>query len=128
MQEVILFIMSFIFIFLIYQFFLIIPAKKAKNDKKKKSHKERRELVEINYLVKRYRLDMDKVNYNQLLQIVGIVSSFDISLIVSIIVALNNFLLEVVLGFVVTLLIIIVSYHLVYLFYKKKGMIINDRV
>lgn len=126
MEEIILFLMSFIFIFIIYQLFLVGPAKRRVNSKMKKQEREKKELVEIKYLVKRYRIDLDKVSYKQLLQIVALVSSFDISLVVSIIMSLNNFLLEIIIGFVATLLIIMLSYHLVYLFYKKKGMINDD--
>lgn len=125
MEEIILFFMSFIFMFLIYQFFLVIPAKKRKKSRKKKGDREKKELVEIKYLEKRYKLDLDKVNYNQLLQIVALVSSFDISLIVSIILMFDILWMEVIVGFVATLLIIAISYHFVYLFYKKKGMIKN---
>lgn len=126
MEEFVLFLMSFVFVFLIYQIFLVGPAKRRARDKKKNKDREKKELVEIKYLVKKYKLDLDKVSYNQLLQIVALVSSFDISLVVSIIMALDNFIMEIVIGFVSTLVIIMMSYHLVYLFYKKKGMIIND--
>lgn len=126
MEEIILFLMSFVFMFLIYQIFLVGPAKRRAKDEKKKKDGEKKELVEIKYLVKKYKLDLNKVSYNQLLQIVALVSSFDISLVVSIIMALNNFILEIVIGFLSTLVIIMMSYHLVYLFYKKKGMISND--
>ncbi len=125
MEEIILFIMSFVFIFVIYQISIVNPAKRRVLDKKKKNDKEKKELVEIKYLVKRYKLDLDKVSYNQLLQIVALVSSFDISLVVSIIMMFDNFIMEIVVGFFATLLIIMISYHLVYLFYKKKGMIKN---
>lgn len=126
MEEFILFLMSFVFMFFIYQLFLVGPAKRRVKDEKRKKDKEKKELVEIKYLVKKYKLDLEKINYNQLLQIVALVSSFDISLIVSIIMALNNFVMEIVIGFLSTLVIIMMSYHLVYLFYKKKGMIVND--
>ena len=81
---------------------------------------------EITYLVKRYHLDMEKISYNQLLQLVAIISSFDISLIVSIILLIDSFIFKVLIGFICTLIIIIVSYHFVYLFYKKKGMVKNE--
>ena len=83
-------------------------------------------LFEIKYLQARYKLDMKKINYNQLLQICAITSSFDISFIVYLIGIINNFILRVLGGFIFTLGIIMLSYHLVYLFYKKKGMIINE--
>ncbi len=126
MEEIILFLMSFVFMFIVYQIFLVGPAKRRAKDKKKQKDREKKELVEVKYLVKKYKLDLNKISYNQLLQIVALVSSFDISLIVSIIMSLNNFLMEIIIGFVATLLIIMMSYHLVYLFYKKKGMIINE--
>lgn len=126
MKELILFFMSFIFMFIIYQIFIVNPAKKRAKNKSKKKEKENKELVEIKYLVKKYKLDLNKISYNQLLQVVALVSSFDISLVVSIIMILNNFLMRIIFGFISTLLIIMISYHLVYLFYKKKGMIIDD--
>ena len=129
MDELRLFILSFIFVLLIYQIFIIIPAKKRKNNKskgRKKKEDTSKELFEIKYLQARYKLDMKKINYNQLLQICAITSSFDISFIVYLIGIINNFILRVLGGFIFTLGIIMLSYHLVYLFYKKKGMIINE--
>lgn len=129
MEELGLFILSFIFVFLIYQIFIIRPAKKRKNNKskgRKKKEDTSKELFEIKYLQARYKLDMKKINYNQLLQICAITSSFDISFIVYLIGIINNFILRVLGGFIFTLGIIMLSYHLVYLFYKKKGMIINE--
>ncbi len=125
MEEVLLFILGFIFIFLVYEIIIVLPAKKSKEGKiygKKKN----KEPAEVKYLVVRYKLDMKKVNYNQLLQIVALTSSFDISVVVSLILAVENFFLAVVVGIITIVFLIIGSYHLVYLFYKKKGMIKND--
>ena len=129
MEELGLFILSFIFVLLIYQIFIIRPAKKRKNNKskgRKKKEDTSKELFEIKYLQARYKLDMKKINYNQLLQICAITSSFDISFIVYLIGIINNFILRILGCFIFTLGIIMLSYHLVYLFYKKKGMIINE--
>lgn len=128
MEELGLFILSFIFVLVIYQIFIIRPLKKKNNKSKgrKKKDDSSKELFEIKYLQARYKLDMKKINYNQLLQICAITSSFDISFIVYLIGIINNFILRVLGGFIFTLGIIMLSYHLVYLFYKKKGMIINE--
>ena len=80
----------------------------------------------MTYLVRKYHLDMEKVSYPQLLQIIALVSSFDIALIVSIILMIENFILSMIIGFISTIIIILVSYHLVYLFYKKKGLIKDE--
>ena len=117
MEELFLFLLSFVFVFILYQLF-IIP--RAKRRKKKKQP------AEVTYLVNRYHLDLEKIKYNKLLHIIAIVSSLDIALIVSIIMSFSNFFLEVIGGFLVTLVIIFFSYHIVYLFYKRKGMIKNE--
>ena len=116
MEEMVLFLLSFVFVFLLYQLFIIPRAKK----------KKKKQPIEISYLVYKYHLDLDKVKYNHILQVSAAVSSFDIALIVSIIMNISNFFLEIIVGFVVTLIIILSSYHIVYLFYKKKGMIKNE--
>ena len=116
-KELILFVISFIVVFLLYQIFVV---RKAKSKKKPK------EPFEVTYLVSKYKLDLEKVNYKRLLRLISIVSSFDIALVVSIIVLLKNYILEIIVGFIATLVIILFSYHLVYLIYKKKGMIKNE--
>ena len=120
MEEVILFLLTFLCVFIFYQIFVV---SKAKRLKKKNSKKSDWEVMEISYLEKRYHIDLDKISYPQLLQIVAITSSFDISLVISIVFLLPNFILEIVVGLISMVLLILISYHLVYLFYKRKGMI-----
>ena len=120
MEEFVLFIMCYFFVFLFYQLFLIVP-------RKKKNKKKNKELLEIRYLEALYHLDLKKISYPQLLQICALVSSFDISLAVSIICHMNHFLLEIFGGLIIMILLIVVSYYFVYLFYKKKGMILNGK-
>ena len=122
MEELILFLMTYVLVFIIYQIFIISPAKKRKknNDKKDK------ELFEVRYLVSKYKLDLDKISYNQLIQICALISSFDISVAVSVVALNNNFLVDMLLGFTTIFVLIFISYHMVYLFYKKKGMIKNE--
>ena len=82
--------------------------------------------MEVTYLVQKYKLDLDKVNYNRLLQVVAFTSSFDIALVVSLILFIKVFLLEIIVGFFCTLIVIYISYYIVYYIYKKKGMIKNE--
>ena len=117
MKDIALFIMTFLFTLLLYELFIV---KRAKNEKKKK------EPLEVTYLVNHYHLDLKKISYPQLLQIIAITSSLDISIVVTIILLIPNFFLEILVGFVSTLVIILLSYHFVYLFYKKKGMIKHE--
>ena len=116
-RELILFLMAFIIVFLLYQLLVV---------RKSKSKKKPKEPFEVTYLVKKYKLDLEKVNYNRLLLVVALVSSLDISIVVTAIAVLKNFVLEMIAGFFGIIFIILLSYHLVYLVYKKKGMIKND--
>ncbi len=116
-RELILFLISFVIVFILYRLLVVRKAKRKKNPKQPR---------EVIYLVDRYNLDLEKVNYKRLLNVISLVSSFDIALIVSVILLFKNFYLEIIVGFVFTLIIILISYHLVYLVYKKKGMIKND--
>ena len=128
MKEVILFIACFILVFICYQVFFILPMKKYRKNKKngkKKKIKEKKELAEIRFLVTKYKLDLDKVNYNKLLLVVSLVSSFDITLIVTIITLFDSYLVSFLLAAVLVLPIVMISYWLVYKFYEKKGMIKN---
>ena len=123
MQEILLFIMSYVLVFVLYQIFVVSKAKKKMASKKK----DKWYPIEVNYLVKKYNLDLEKVNYNQLLQLIAITSSLDIALSVNFMLLLKNFLIEVIGGFIFIIVIILVSYHSIYLFYKRKGMIKNER-
>jgi hypothetical protein len=119
MQEIILFILTFLLLYLLYQIVFIAPLK----SKKKKKKKEEKELLEIRYLKSRYPLDFKKIPENQILQLCAILSCFDMAITVTVVSFVESFLWEIVVGIVVLVLLIVSSYHLVYLFYKKKGMV-----
>lgn len=116
MKVFISFIFTYLLVLAIYEIFLIVPIKR-------KNKKEKKELAEIRFLVTKYGLNIKKVNYNQLLQIVALISSFDISIVVTVVFGLNNWLIQILVMVVLTLILFIISYYLVYCFYKKKGMI-----
>ena len=122
MEELLLFMMSFVLIFVLYQIFIILPAKK-----RIKSGNNTKELLEVKYLENIYKIDLKKIKYEQLIQICALVSSFDISLAVTFVCMVDRLLLELLVGFLSVIILIVVSYHLVYLFYKKKGMIKNGK-
>ncbi len=126
MQEIILFLMCYTVVLFFYEIYFVRRAKNYKSGKMSKRRKERyKEPSEILLLKSKFKLDMDKVNYNQLLQIVALTSSFDISLVVSVMSLIPIFALKLIVGFILIFLTIFISYYLVYLFYKKKGMIKN---
>lgn len=114
-NELILFLIAFVFIWLIYQIFVV---SKTKKDRKKGIIKHPTEIL---YLVSVYKLDLKEVNYNLLLQVVALVSAFDIALIVSICKLIKGYLLSIILCIVGTIILILITYHIVYLIFRKKG-------
>lgn len=120
MEELLLFFMTFLLVLCLYEIFIV---RRHRKDDSKNKKKKINDPFEIVYLERKYRLDMDKVPYNQLLQLVALTSSLDIAIIVSIIVRIESFFVKMLSGFICTICLIVVSYHLIYLFYKKKGMI-----
>ena len=121
MKEFLLFIFTFFITLIFYEIFVV-----SKTKKKIANGLKVKDIVEIRYLVNRYNLDMKKIDYNQLLQLVALLSSFDISIVISIMLLINNFILEIIFAFVGIIVSILLSYHIIYLFYKKRGMIKND--
>jgi len=115
-NELILFIISFIFVLIIYEFFIV-------NKSKRRNSKNRP--IEIKYLVSRYKLDLKKIHYRQILQIVSLVSSFDIAFIVSIASIFDSYLIQLLVAVALILPVIFISYHFVGNYYVKKGMIID---
>lgn len=118
MQEFVLFLLTYLFVFIIYEIFIVRRA--IKNEKKKKDNKQP---MEIKFLINKYKFDLKKINYHKLLHVMAVVSSFDISLIVSLSLLTDNFVLQMIIILVLVVPVILVSYHLVYLIYKKKGLI-----
>jgi len=128
MEEVILFILCYLVVLIFYELFIVRRAKNSRDEKAKSKRKRGvKEPVEVLYLKNRYNLDMEKIEYNQLLQIIALVSSFDISLIVSVMSLIPNFIIKITVGFILIFLMVYISYYFVYLFYKKKGMIKNGK-
>ncbi len=120
MEELILFFLSFLIVFIIYELFIVSRAKKSYGNKK-----DRKMPIEAKYLIQKYNLDIKKDSYFQLLQIIAIVSSFDISLIVTLILLVDGYMFQLLLAIIFSIPIILISYHFVGVFYRRKGMIKN---
>ena len=112
MEELVLFFMSFVVIFIIYQVFVIRKSKKGNFDKLP---------TEVIYIKKKYDINVDKSNYMKILNMVALVSAFDISLVVSISFLVNNFLLRMLVIIILSPLLFIITYHLVGKHFKMEG-------
>ena len=116
MNEIILFLMTYLFVFFIYQIFIIRKAKR-KNSKKRP--------MEVNYLINKYHVDIKRINYKKLLLIISLVSSLDISILVTIILIFDSYFIKIVIALLLVIPIIVISYHFIGSYYKKNGMVID---
>lgn len=116
MEQVILFILTFVVVFLAYEIFIVNKAKKNYKNKDKKFP------IEVKYLIKKYGIDIKKINYFQLLQVVAIVSSLDITIIVTIMSLIDKFVFKILFVVVCIIPIILLSYSIVGKKYRKKMM------
>ncbi len=114
MKQFVLFVLIFLFILLIYQMFILKRYKKGKTKK---------QLSEVNYLIYRYHIDMKKVNYQRLLNVVSIVSSLDITVLVAITFLFDSTFIQLLVALLLTVPIVMVSYGFIGRYYKKKGLV-----
>ena len=112
-----LFLMCFMLVYFLYLVFVVRKAKR-RNSKYKP--------VEVKYLVSKYKFDIKKINYKRLLYLISFISSFDISLVFVIVCFINSYVLKIILILFLSFPIVLLSYHMVGIYYVKKGMIIDE--
>ncbi len=111
------FLGTFIVVYLFYFFFQILRKKKL--DKNKIP-------VELMFLIKKYHLDMDKINYRSIMNKIALVSAFDIAFIAVFVMRfIKNIYLSILIGGVLFIPLILITYSFIGIYYKKKGLIKN---
>lgn len=117
-------ILSIVVIYLFYYIWIIINFDKNGNSKKesKKKHHEKKMPVEIQYFVTKYNIDLDKVNYRYFLKLMGLVVAFDLSIVGSIIIYIETLWLQLLVGFVLVLVVVLISFKLLGNYLNKKGL------
>lgn len=115
MQTIIKYIMVFILAFLLVFIFysIMFNRKKVKNKEKK--------ITEVNFLIKRYKLDMRKIKYKNLLFTISIINSIIIALAFTAVFYVENYLLSLLIGFVLLIVLTYSLYEIVGRHYQKKG-------
>lgn len=115
MQTIIRYIMVFILAFLLVFIFysIMFSRKKVKNKEKN--------IAEVNLLIKRYKLDMRKIKYKNLLFTISIINSTIIALSFTAVFYVENYLLSLLIGFVLLIVLTYSLYEIVGRHYQKKG-------
>ncbi len=114
MKNVIVFVVSYIMILIIYELFVVRKAKKYRDDDSVKKP------VEVRYLVKKYGVNINKIDYNQMLQVIALVSSLDIAIIAAVMSLFKVLVVQILAGFIVMIPLMLISYSFIGNKYRKK--------
>ncbi len=111
MNELILFLGTFIFVYLVYLVLIIL--RKKKMDKYKKS-------TEVRYLENKYKLDIKKLNLKKLSHILALANAFIIAITILVISFVDDLILKLMVGFIVLFPMILIIYHIIGKSLQKK--------
>ncbi|MBE6144015.1 MAG: hypothetical protein E7169_00350 [Firmicutes bacterium] len=99
---------------LLYLFYLItVICRKQKLDKFMEG-------AEVTYLKRRYNLSLKKVSKKLLANIIALTNSFVISLTCLSLVLIKNYILKLMVAFIILVPLIIISYHIIGTILKRK--------
>jgi len=118
MEYIIYFILTFLIVYLIS--YLLLVRKKDKYDESKIP-------VEVEYMIKKYRLDLEKMNYGKFLNAISIIGSLDMAIAVIVIFPIENIWLQLLVGFIVLIPLILITFRILGKYYIKKGYVKNER-
>lgn len=106
------FVVTFIIIYLIYYVFVIRRCKKNKN------------LVpaEVNVIIIIHRIDVKKININQMIKVVSLTTTLIMSLIITVIsVFFDSTIILLIFGTLISLVVAVIVYRMIGNYYKKQS-------
>lgn len=111
MEYVIYFLISFIIVYLFY--FLTVILQKKRYDKFKKSN-------QVMYFVKKYKLNVNKINIKKFINIIALVNSFIIALVFASVIKIKSNLLMLLVGLILLIPLMLVCYHFIGKYLQKE--------
>ena len=75
---------------------------------------------EAQYLIALYKLDTKLFSYQRFVRIVGMVTSFDIALVATMVANIDGSIWQILFGFVIVVPVMVISFMLLGKFYQKK--------
>ena len=119
MKNILVALMAFILIELYYSIFVI--RKKMKYDPNKAS-------TEVKFLIKKFKLDMKKINYYNFMKTIALINALDIALILFWVSFIDKLNIECLVAIVLMIPVILISYTMFGNYLVKKGLVIDERV
>ncbi len=112
------FIGIFLIVYLFYLFHYVVGKKKKYNP-----NKVPQELI---FLIRKYKLDIKKINYKKIMNQIGLVCAFDIAFTSTFMfMFVKNTILSIFIGGVMLIPLIIITFDILGRIYKKKGLVKN---
>lgn len=111
MLDLILYIITFIFVYLVYIIFVI---------KRKKGIERLPNSTEIRFLTQKFNLDKNKINIKEMGYVIGLANAFIITTTITIVLTLDNFVLMLIVGFLILIPLIFIIYIIIGKYYQKK--------
>ena len=121
-------------IFIVYLIYFFVSVQRFdknghfKNKKKEKISDYEALPSEVKYFIKKYNVDLEKINLRALLKILGIILGLDIGIlsILSILLIKNNVVLEILVASILIIPLYLISLKFLGNYFKKKGLIKNE--
>jgi len=111
MDKLILFLLSFCFVYFIY--LITVVSKINKNDKFINSN-------QALYFKRVYKINLENINIKKFANIISLANSLIISLTLLIIDFFGNLFLKMIIGFIILIPLILLIYHIIGKIYKSK--------
>ena len=111
MEKLLLFGLTFLFVYLVY--LITVISKVNKNDNFKNSK-------QVSFFKNVYKLDMNKINLKSFAHVVSLANAFMIALTVTIIELFDKLFIKMMVGFVILIPLMLVVYYIIGKIYKSK--------
>ena len=122
-------IFTVLLVYLIYYFVSVARYDKCGHLKKNKKNDKATDYEglpsEVKYFIKKYNVDLDKVNLRGVLKLIGFILGIDIAILTIILALLfrNNIFLQVVVGIIFIIPLYLISIKFAGNYFKKKGLV-----
>ena len=122
-------IITILIVYLIYYFVSVSRYDKNGHIKNKNANDYLGLPSEVRYFVRKYNVDLDKVNLRGVLKLIGLVLGIDIAIISLIVVLIfkDNVILQLLVAAVFIIPLYLISIKFVGNYFKKKGLTKNEK-
>ncbi len=118
MLSIISFLLTLVIVELYYRIFIL---------KKNMKYNPNKVPTEVTLLMKKYQIDIKKINYYYLMKSIGRINALGIGLIVFVITFFNRLNIQLLVAFFLCIPVILISYSLFGKYLVKQGLTVNSK-